>query len=585
MAAPKRVTLVADELLGYGRMGGLGTATSFLAVALGRLGLTVEVLYIAEDPAEEPAADWQRLYADAGVTVRPLARSEERAEPSYFARIRDVERWLQANPADVVITQDLAAPAYSALRRRQLGLGFDKTLFVVYCHGTRQWITDVACKVRVLPGALGMSLLEKASVELADIVVSPSAYLLDWMRTQDWRLPQRSLVIPYLPRSTATGKPPPEQTDPGRIRRLAFFGRLEERKGLLPFAAGLDSVERDLLHDVELVFVGRATPAWTPDRVAALLSEETRESLASLSFQTDLDQAAALARLAEPGSLAVMPSLEDNSPNAVYECLERGIPFVASARGGTGELVAPEDRDRVLFEPTPQGVARALTSALDAAAFAPARSAFDPQAALDSWEEIVTQAPPPASPSGPLPADVASADSEWALLLEDGDHPDDQLIERLARAQARSGADVVTCGVRLESGVHHYFPGDAGALGALSNTFGTIALVRRSLLKMYELSVDGARDPGWPLLASLVLGGAKIVSIPETLAATRRRPGDVKHDPVGALAVAQTFERHLPEATRGLARLAAGLSAQAAKPTTPAEPSRVRRLTRLLPGR
>jgi glycosyltransferase involved in cell wall biosynthesis len=584
MAAPKRVTLVADELLGYGRMGGLGTATTFLAVALGRLGHTVEVLYIAEGPADAPAADWKRLYADAGVTVKPLARSEERTEPSFFARVRDVERWLHANPADVVITQDLAAPAYSALRRRQLGLGFDRTLFVVYCHGTRQWITDVARKVRVLPGALGMSVLEQASVELADIVVSPSAYLLDWMRTQRWRLPPRSLVIPYLTRSTATGEPAQGNAARARIRRIAFFGRLEERKGLLPFTAGVDSVERNLLHDVELVFVGRATPAWTPDRVAELLSEETREALAGLFFRTELDQAAALAHLAEHGTLAVMPSLEDNSPNAVYECLERGIPFVASCRGGTGELVAPEDRERVLFEPTTQGVARALTSALGADAFAPARFAFDPQTALESWEEVLAQAPPPASPSRALPADVGAADSDWVLLLDDGDRPDDRLVETLACAQASSGADVVTCGVRLESGVHHYFPGDAGALGALSNTLGTIALVRRSLLTADELGADGARDPSWPLLARLVLGGAKIVSVPETLAASTRPPGDVKRDPAGALAAAQAFERHLPDATRGLARLAAGLSAQAAIPTAAAA-SRVRRLTRLLPGR
>jgi hypothetical protein len=280
-----------------------------------------------------------------------------------------------------------------------------------------------------------------------------------------------------------------------------------------------------------------------------------------------------------------MPSLEDNSPNAVYECLEHGIPFVASARGGTVELVAPKDRDRVLFEPTAQGIARALTGALGADAFAPASFAFDAQTALESWEEVLTEAPTPASPSGPLPVDVATADSDWALLLEDGDRPDDQLVERLARAQASSGADVVTCGVRLESGVRHYFPGDAGALGALSNTFGTVALVRRSLLNAQQVSAHGARDPSWPLLAMLVLDGAKIVSVPETLATTTRPPGDVKRDPVGALAVAQTFERHLPPATRGLGRLAAGLSAQAAIPTTPAEPSRVRRLTRLLPGR
>ena len=74
-------------------------------------------------------------------------------------------------------------------------------------------------------------------------------------------------------------------------------------------------------------------------------------------FETKLDQHEALARLSERGTLAVMPSLEDNSPNTVYECLERSIPFMASNVGGIPELVAPEDRPRVLFEPTAEGVA------------------------------------------------------------------------------------------------------------------------------------------------------------------------------------------------------------------------------------
>jgi glycosyltransferase involved in cell wall biosynthesis len=561
MAASKRVTLVADELLGYGRMGGLGTATSFLAIALAGRGHAVDVLYIAEASADSPAAEWKRLYADAGVSVRLLTRSDERTEPSFFARIRDVERSLQANPADVVITQDLAAPAYSALRSRQLALSFEKMLFIVYCHGTRQWITDVARKVRVLPGALGMSVLERSSVELADVVVSPSAYLLDWMRNERWQLPERSFVIPYLTRSAATGELAPAPPAPAPIRRIAFFGRLEDRKGLLPFTAGLNALDRDLLRNVELEFVGRATPAWTPDRVAALLADETRESLAAMSFHGELNQAAALARLSEAGTLAVMPSLEDNSPNAVYECLERGIPFVASGRGGTAELVAPEDRDRVLIDPTPDGIAGALTHALTIDQFAPARFAFDPETALERWESVLAQAPAPASfPSRPT-AEVAverraklgasPGDTEWVVCLEDGDLADAGLVETLTRAQTASGADVVTCGVRLESGVHQYFPGDAGGLGALSNTFGTVALVRRSLLTPRALRPDGAKDASWPLLARLVLAGAKIVSVPQTLVTTQRRPGDIKHDPVGAVSVAKVFERHLAEPTRG----------------------------------
>src|SRR5919201_4672350 len=191
-----RVTLVTDELLGYTRTGGIGTATTFLALGLARSGHRVELLWSAEPPDLPLAEDWARLYDELGVSVRILPRGDTRVEPPYFGRMRDVELALVADPPDVVITQDLAAPAYAAIRMRALGLAFADTLFVVYCHGTRQWITDAARKVRVLPGALGITMLEQASIELADVVISPSHYLVDWMQQQRWRLPPTTRIVP-----------------------------------------------------------------------------------------------------------------------------------------------------------------------------------------------------------------------------------------------------------------------------------------------------------------------------------------------------------------------------------------------------
>jgi glycosyltransferase involved in cell wall biosynthesis len=570
MAGTKRITLVTDELLGYVRTGGIGTATTYLAVALGRMGHEVALLAVGEPPKARMADEWSRLYEQADVAVRVLPRSHRRIEPSYFRRMRDVEDALAADPPDVVITQDLAAPAYTALRLRHLGLGFEQTLFVVYCHGGRRWITDMARKVRVLPGAHAVTELERASVEIADVVVSPSAYLIDWMRNEGWRLPAQAIVIPHLSRSAATGEAQARATsNGGRVTRIAFFGRLEERKGLKPFAAGLNALPPELLHDVELEFVGGATPAWPPQRIEALLADRTRRALRRISFETDLDQPQAFARLSRPGTLAVMPSLGETFSNAVFECLERGIPFLASDAGAPAELVAPEDRDRVLFEPSADGVAAALRRALsNGDALRPARAAFDAATACERWAEVV-EFQPEARPRGE-PADSIVVSDETEVLDED-------CVELLTQAQAASGADVVTCGVRLGDGSERLFLGEPRGLGLLANHYGTVGLVRRSVLP------DGAeRQDPWPLYAQLSLEGATIVSIPRGLAARRKEPGDVERDPAAALLVVQHFEAHLPFPLRGLARLGAGLAAAAPERASPVRRRRslLRRLRR-----
>jgi O-antigen biosynthesis protein len=614
-AETRRVTLVADQLLGYHRTGGLGTATTFLALALARMCHDVEVLYFGDVPTEPVDAEWTALYDGAGVAIRLLPALEAEVEPPYFRRMRAVELALRARPPDVAIVQDIGAPGYSALRLRRLGLAFENTMFIVFCHGTRQWITNMSRKVRVLPGALAVSVLERAGVELADVAISPSAYMIDWMRGQGWQLPRATGVIPLLTRSVATGKisQPTSEYANGKVERLAFFGRLEERKGVQPFVAGLNAVPPELLRGVEVEFLGRATTEYTPEHVESLLSEPVLTALDRVTFETDLDQHEALARLSRPGTLAIVPSLEDNSPNVVYECIEQQIPFIASALGGTGELVAPEDRDRVLFEPTPEGVAEALQRALTGkSSLRPARPGFDGELSLERWAEVVAMRAPAVEPLQVRPAvdavvvqrasserlerclsalgvqtyaelrqpivirtdgrsvdaarqaGLASVEAPWVVLLDEDDVPEPDLVETLVRSQAAASADVVTCGVYLGDGAssEHYFLGQPGALGLLRNDYGTTALIRTSILGDGRDPWEAKGDADWPLLARLSAAGAKVVSVPLPLVQQSSQPGTLGRDPADGLLVVEHVEHTLPRPFHGLARAAAGLAAE-----------------------
>jgi glycosyltransferase involved in cell wall biosynthesis len=528
------VTFVADELLGYAG-NGIGTTTTFVSVALARRGHDVTILF-AGPPRNGPVtAEWQNLYEDAGVVVRELSPRDANVEPRHFARARDVEEALSADPPDVVVVQDLGAPAYTALRLRRLGLAFERTSFVVFCHGTRRWVTDVSRKIRVLPGAHAVSVLEKASVELADAVVSPSAYLVDWLRGEGWRLPTATFVIPHVSRAAATGERRPAPVEPAeRVERIAFFGRLEERKGVGPFVEAVNSLDMDV--DVE--FLGRPTPLWPVERIRELLTHER------VAFETGLDQNEALERLRCSGTLAVIPSFEENSPNVIYECLENAIPFIASDVAGIRELVAADDRERVLFEPTADGIAAALRRALaNGGALRPARAAFEDEESLWRWEHVLAL---PAHP--PPPTGCGALEPGWVVLRDDDDMEAPELVETLVRAQQTSGADVVTCGLSV-NGTTHLFPGEPGALGLLTNGYGTVALARSQLVEGRE------REDRWPLLAQLSLEGAKIVSIPVPLATSTTAPATLQTQPAQALRVLASFERALPENLRFLAEL------------------------------
>jgi glycosyltransferase involved in cell wall biosynthesis len=599
----RRVTVVASEVLGVPGTGGPGTADSLLAVALGRHGHRVELLVAPGRAVGELTGRWERTYTAAGVRVRPL-EVRRRVRPQFLAPDVAVLDALRADPPDVVVADDWRGLAWAALRLRQLGGGFADTAFVVYCHGPARVLAEAARKVPDTLARFGEEVAERACLELADAVVSPSGWLLDWMRSHRWPVPDSAQVVQNLWQSVALGEPAAHAAATAPLRRLAFFGQLREGKGIRLYTSALQRLEPRLLEGVELLFLGRESSRWPSEQVREALGPTVREAAASIRFETSLERSAALQLLLEPGTLAVLPSLLENSPYAVAECVEHGIPFVATDVGGVSELVDERDHDRVLVQPNVDALAEAL--ALVAAASEPPSSAAparSPETALETWLRLIEDVAPPKPEAGGtaqrvavvvrddrsaararrLAAHARAADvvvvqaesrraglerseADWVMFLDDDDDPQDDLLDVLLAAQAASGADAVTVAVRptADLGSAQLFLGDPGALGLVENQYGVLGLVRRSLAERARV-LDGVTDPDWPLFAEAAIAGGVVVSHPDPASTHARRPGSVVDVPGEGLAVLEAFERGGAGALHDLPQLSATLAAAFAR--------------------
>ena len=145
----------------------------------------------------------------------------------------------------------------------------------------------------------------------------------------------------------------------------------------------------------------------------------------------------------------------------------------------------------------------------------------------------------------------------YVVFLDEEDVPESDLVRLLLAVRRASGADIVTCGLRLEDRLQ-FFSGDPRGLGAVTNAYGNVALYARSVLGDVASPSPGARDPDWPLLARLAVGGASIVSVPLPLVRRRVAPGSAQDDPAAAVEVARHREQARPDHLRGAARIAAG---------------------------
>lgn len=393
-----RVCFVVSDLLGLVTNSGIGTATSFTALVLAGAGHDVTLAHTRDSALLDPS--WEERYRSAGVTVERIPAMI--VAPGHLAPSYRVYEHLKDRDFDAIVFQDWLALGWASMQAKHAGVAFSRTQLVHISHGPDAWLHQANLQVALDFEDHALAYAGQVSAELADTIVGPSAYLIEWMASAGWRLPERRFVVPYfteghaeaaLRRAPPTGAPTPPP--PSSLREIAFFGRLERRKGVHVFAGALNKLDPGLLEGVTVSFLGREATFRKHD-VLAMFEGPVRRALAGIRFHTDFDNEAACRHLARPGTLAVIASLTDNSPNTIYECIERGIPFLATTTGGTPELLLADDRARCLVPPDPAAMAGALRVALEAGATPePARPAFDMVTSLRLWDDILAWQPPP----------------------------------------------------------------------------------------------------------------------------------------------------------------------------------------------
>ena len=84
---------------------------------------------------------------------------------------------------------------YTAMAKRQ---GLLRSSVVTQTHGSSEWVRRHNLALPDL-GALETEALERNQIELSDMLISPSNYMLDWYRADGIRLPEQTYVINWFP--------------------------------------------------------------------------------------------------------------------------------------------------------------------------------------------------------------------------------------------------------------------------------------------------------------------------------------------------------------------------------------------------
>ena len=221
-----RVCIVTPDLVGPITNGGVGTAYQSLAMILAQAAHEVTILFSAGQSETGTMRHWARSYASTGVTLTPLERSGRRimARADYSATSYQVFLWLQDHHArfDVVHFPEWQGLGYYSLLAKHQGLAFADISFCVGTHCPTAHLDPVFGNLE----QMAADFMERESVRLADVVLSPSNFLLQWMRDDGWKLPAAVFVAPNVVADSVLATPT-DRSEEMAIEEIVFFGRLE----------------------------------------------------------------------------------------------------------------------------------------------------------------------------------------------------------------------------------------------------------------------------------------------------------------------------------------------------------------------
>ncbi len=342
-----KTVIVTPDLVGPIQNGGIGTFATNFALLLRRNGHEVSILFTS--PEDFPRRQWIKFYEENDIKVIHVKErtSHNNADGDWWfiRRSESVTNYLPPD-TDIVYLQDWHGNGFHSLRSRRYR-SKKYPVFVSVLHSNSDWIREGSQEFsEYLLHDMSLSFVERYSIQHSDFVVAPSQYMLDWVRQHHWQLPPddrlRILGLPFCNNPIETPSPESGTT----FKHIAYFGRLETRKGFELFVDGLLYLKQNLhcqnLKSIEsIVLLGKqGITRYGNITEAAHELEQALEIPVTILDTYDTFQARAYLSANAKDMLVVAPSLVDNMPYAIIEAsLIDGLNLLTTDVGGIPEIL------------------------------------------------------------------------------------------------------------------------------------------------------------------------------------------------------------------------------------------------------
>ena len=252
---------------------------------------------------------------------------------------------------------------YRTIQAKRAGVLGKNCLTAVTIHSGQEWIHEAHGKYTLpLPHwCLQTCHYEQSSFEQTDLAFFPSHFLKEKVTSYGWKTDHALHLPHFIPEVEQFLAPEPlrddlkQELNTGKIP-IVFFGRLEERKGLISFVEAIRLLDADIAERLQILFMGR-TVQLQVETLQHLNSEEyIQQALGHCTYRiiSDLYSREAIEFIRQlDHPIVCLTSHQENFPNTALEMGQLPVSLVVSDTGGFRETLNLIERSDAVHWFTP----------------------------------------------------------------------------------------------------------------------------------------------------------------------------------------------------------------------------------------
>lgn len=392
------ICIATYEFIGFYKNGGIGTLNTGLAIALSRLGHRVTVFLglvpiSSDDTYNNQLISEYRTNESINIVIpeRPPEVLTCDYLPHSLAMSYTFNKWLEQHSFDVVNMDDYKNLGFYPVMAQKLGIAHSSTVFITQIHGPMDWLLDG--QLQLFSGNNDAKLIDSERFQITNstYTIATSEYLYSFLQSCGLEFNIDSTfklktISPFWLKGFS------DNCDANGVYYkpicLAFFGRQEHRKGFYLFC---DLINKLIIsgYECDIHVFGKFSVSPLGLHSGQYLYEKSLNWPNKVFVHNNLGSADAIRRIKELRALVVIPSLTDNLPNTVIECISNKIPFITTSSGGQKEIIDISQHDQFVFEPTLDDLERGIGLFInECSPVDPARYAFNALNLPAAWSNF-----------------------------------------------------------------------------------------------------------------------------------------------------------------------------------------------------